>query len=112
MELEKKSLAEMVAEAVGAQIGNGTYKPGDKLPAEPELMKVFGVGRSSVREAMKLLANAGIVRVRQGAGTFVSEKRDRNGLRIDLADRTELDEVRKILDIRYCGESSRPQNRY
>ncbi|WP_059027276.1 FadR/GntR family transcriptional regulator [Gabonibacter massiliensis] len=99
--VDKKSLADRVAEEIKQKITEGTYGPGDKLPTEPELMKAFGVGRSSVREAVKLLVNTGIIRVRQGAGTFVAEPSDddRLGMRINAADRTELDEVRKILDI-------------
>lgn len=101
MIIQKKSLADMVAELLKQQIEEGVYKTGDKLPTEPELMKTFKVGRSSIREAVKLLVNMGIVQVRQGSGTFVAELSDVNGGYIDMrvADRTELDEVRKILDI-------------
>lgn len=101
MNLQRKSLADSVAETLKRQIADGVYRIGDKLPTEPELMKAFGVGRSSVREAVKLLVNTGIIRVRQGAGTFVVELSDDNdiGMRINAADRAELDEVRKILDI-------------
>ena len=101
MIIQKKSLADMVAEKLKQQITEKIYKNGDKLPTEPELMKTFGVGRSSVREAIKLLVNMGIVRVQQGAGTFVVEQSDNGDVNIKMrtADRTELDEVRKILDI-------------
>lgn len=63
---------------------------------------MFGVGRSSIREAVKMLVNMGLVEVKQGAGTFVVE-RPANESVIDAkmmqADRTELDEVRRILDM-------------
>ena len=83
------------------QIVEGVYTIGDKLPTEPELMKTFKVGRSSIREAVKLLVNMGVVQVRQGSGTFVAEASDdnRGSINMSIADRTELDEVRKILDI-------------
>lgn len=101
MIIQKKSLADMVAEQLRQQIMEGVYTIGDKLPTEPELMKTFKVGRSSIREAVKLLVNMGIVQVRQGAGTFVAEASDADGgsINMSIADRTELDEVRKILDI-------------
>ena len=101
MIIQKKSLADMVAEQLRQQITEGVYTIGDKLPTEPELMKTFKVGRSSIREAVKLLVNMGVVQVRQGAGTFVAEASDTNGgsINMNIADRTELDEVRKILDI-------------
>ena len=101
MIIQKKSLADMVAEQLKQQIAEKVYTIGDKLPSEPELMKSFKVGRSSVREAIKLLVNMGIVRVQQGAGTFVTEASDdnRGSINMSIADRTELNEVRKILDI-------------
>ncbi|MFS3021263.1 FadR/GntR family transcriptional regulator [Phocaeicola dorei] len=55
MIIQKKSLADMVAEQLRQQITEGVYTIGDKLPTEPELMKTFKVGRSSIREAVKLL---------------------------------------------------------
>ena len=99
--LSDLSLADRVAELLRQQIAEGVYKIGDKLPTEPELMKIFEVGRSSIREAVKLLVNMGVVRVQQGSGTFVAETSDANGgnINMSIADRTELDEVRKILDI-------------
>lgn len=101
MIIQKKSLADMVAEQLRQQIAEGVYTIGDKLPTEPELMKTFKVGRSSIREAVKLLVNMGVVQVRQGSGTFVAEASDdnRGSINMSIADRTELDEVRKILDI-------------
>ena len=101
MIIQKKSLADMIAETLKQRITEGTYRAGDKLPTEPELMKTFGVGRSSVREAVKLLVNMGVVRVQQGSGTFVAvpSNNDDVNIKMSTADRTELDEVRKILDI-------------
>ena len=101
MIIQKKSLADMIAETLKQQITEGTYRAGDKLPTEPELIKTFGVGRSSVREAVKLLVNMGVVRVQQGSGTFVAvpSNNDDVNIKMSTADRTELDEVRKILDI-------------
>ncbi|WP_317466973.1 FadR/GntR family transcriptional regulator [Bacteroides hominis] len=101
MIIQKKSLADMVAEQLRQQITEGVYAIGDKIPTEPELMKMFKVGRSSVREAVKLLVNMGVVQVRQGAGTFVAKAPDANGgdINMSIADRTELDEVRKLLDV-------------
>ena len=78
MIIQKKSLADMVAEQLKQQIVEGVYTIGDKLPTEPELMKTFKVGRSSIREAVKLLVNMGVVQVRQGSGTFVAEASDDN----------------------------------
>lgn len=102
MQIQKKSLAQNVSEQLAEQITSGKYSPGDKLPTEPELMKNFGVGRSSVREAIRILSNMGLINVRQGSGTFVSEQSVSNigvDLKMRSANRYELEEVRKTLEI-------------
>lgn len=71
--VENTSLPEAVAEQMMAMIADGQLKPGDRLPTESELMGQFGVGRSTVREAVKSLAMAGLIETRRRAGTFVSE---------------------------------------
>lgn len=48
-------------------------KPGDRLPTEPEFAAELGVGRSSVREGVQALQAMGIVDVRHGRGTYLSE---------------------------------------
>ncbi len=50
----------------------GELKPGDLLPAEPELMATYDVSRITVRKAMELLANENLIYKRRGKGTFVS----------------------------------------
>lgn len=102
MQIQKKSVAQSVGEQLEKLINSGKYSPGDKLPTEPQLMKIFGVGRSSIREAIRILSNIGIINVRQGAGTFVSEQSSSTigvDKKIRSADRRDLEEVRKILEI-------------
>ncbi len=48
-----------------------TNQPGTKLPSEPDLAKMFGVSRSTLREAMRTFEVQGLIRRRQGQGTFV-----------------------------------------
>ncbi|MEW6265386.1 MAG: GntR family transcriptional regulator [Thermodesulfobacteriota bacterium] len=48
-------------------------KPGDKLPSEMELAQQLKVGRNSVREAMKMLSSLGVIEIRRGLGTFISQ---------------------------------------
>lgn len=71
---EHKTLAEQAAEELIDLIRQGSYGPGDKLPTEAELSERLGVGRNTVREALRLLVSRNIVTIRQGAGTFISEK--------------------------------------
>ena len=46
-------------------------EPGDRLPSEPKLAKQMGVSRATLREAMRIFENQGIIHRRQGVGTFV-----------------------------------------
>ncbi len=68
------SKAEQAAEALLGWIVEERLLPGDRIPREEELEERLGVGRSTVREAVKLLASRNILEVRQGAGTFLSPK--------------------------------------
>jgi len=70
--VKQQRLADQVVDGIRALIAEETYKVGDRLPPEPELCEHFGVGRSTIREAMRVLGNRGLVRVRQGEGTFVA----------------------------------------
>jgi GntR family transcriptional repressor for pyruvate dehydrogenase complex len=54
-----------------AMIASGAVRPGDRLPPERELAEKFGVGRGTVREALRELAMLGLVESRHGAGTYV-----------------------------------------
>lgn len=56
---------------------SGSLKPGDKLPAERQLSEALGVGRSSLREALKTLTVLGLVEVRQGDGTYLRKGHSR-----------------------------------
>jgi len=67
-----EKLSDQVANKIRHDIDQHKYKTGEKIPAEPELMKLYNVGRSSIREAIKTLAMTGILKVQQGSGTFVN----------------------------------------
>jgi DNA-binding FadR family transcriptional regulator len=51
----------------------GGLKLGERLPSEPELMRLTGVGRSTAREAVRMIAGMQLVEVRVGHGTFVRD---------------------------------------
>jgi len=61
-----------IAEALVRFILDEGLAEGDKLPSETELAARLGVGRNTVREALKELAGRNIVRIRQGSGTYVA----------------------------------------
>lgn len=71
--VSRTTLSEQVALQIISMISAGKWKPGDKLPPETELCKELHVGRSTVREALKSLSFAGLLRMRAGEGTFVAQ---------------------------------------
>jgi len=86
-------------------IEEGVLKPGDKLPTEKELCEGFGVGRSSVREALQGLEYMGLIESRPGVGRFLSSDSDvllnseNWRLTLDQASVFELMEARRILEV-------------
>ena len=70
-QLRRAVLAEQAVAELQKQLTAGEWPVGERLPPEQQLAEQLGVGRSTVREALRALANAGWVESRQGAGTFV-----------------------------------------
>ncbi|MGC4234603.1 MAG: FadR/GntR family transcriptional regulator [Niabella sp.] len=107
--IQRKSLAQEVADLVKQQIQSGVFPVGTKLPTEPELMKSFSVGRSTIREAGKYLAQSGFVHVKQGLGTFVISQSGNYALddKIGNAGFAEVFEVRQLLELQIIEKSVR-----
>ncbi|RAJ08221.1 DNA-binding FadR family transcriptional regulator [Chitinophaga skermanii] len=98
---KRTKLADIVIEKLQQHISLGKWKVGEKIPAEPELMEQFAVGRSTIREAIKTLAQNGILRVQQGSGTFVNEpgvSSETLEQRLRRAAQQELNQVRILLE--------------
>lgn len=68
----KERLFQEIVERVRGQILSGELKTGDRIPAERELAQHFGMSRAAVREAIKSLAEKGLVEVHVGRGSFVA----------------------------------------
>ncbi|MBT9776799.1 FCD domain-containing protein [Clostridium sp. MCC353] len=92
-----RPLADQAADLILNYIIENDLEAGAKLPNEFELARQIGVGRSTVREAIKILVSRNIVEIRRGAGTYVSEGqgviedplgltfvKDKKGLALDL----------------------------
>jgi GntR family transcriptional regulator len=83
-ELDKSSpipLYHQLRTVLERQIERGDWKPNDRLPAEDDLSVRYEVSKITVREALKLMSAAGLVRREQGRGTFVSSPRLTQGPR-------------------------------
>lgn len=99
-----RKLPEQIADKLREMIIQEEMRTGSKLPAEAELMARFGVSRSTVREAVKILQTEHIVDIRQGQGTFLCAMpglaHDPLGLR--FADQEEL--IAQLLETRLLIE--------
>jgi len=95
-------LADSVAAELERLVGEGVYLPGEKLPPERTLAERFGVGRSSMREALRTLESRKILRTTHGVGIFVlGEKRaqfDSEFLGVEGYSLADLDEVRLAIE--------------
>lgn len=65
---------EQIKRYVVDRIADGTWKPGEAIPSETELVKEFGVARMTVSRALRELSAEHVLRRVQGAGTFVASR--------------------------------------
>lgn len=110
-------ISEKLARDLEQLLQDGVWRPGDQLPGERDLASRFGVSRSSVREALRILELHGWVEIRQGDGTRVASASESFGRRLrsrlhqeDFI--LELFEVRRILEpavAALAAERSHPQ---
>lgn len=70
----RRSASGIVIDAVKMQLTEGNYSVGDRIPNEFEIAESLEVSRGSVREAMKILSAMGVVEIRRGDGTYISDK--------------------------------------
>jgi GntR family transcriptional repressor for pyruvate dehydrogenase complex len=89
-----------VREQLEQAMARGDYHPGDRLPSERELADMFGVSRVSVREAIRSLEAVGMVEVRQGAGTMVTDPSRRAGRELSRWMKANRGEVLELLNVR------------
>lgn len=65
------TLQEKLYNELSSQIKSGKYKPGDKIPSEPQLVNIYKISRVTVRNAIQQLVDEGILIKKHGKGTFV-----------------------------------------
>ncbi len=71
--IKRLTATEEVSRRLIGLINSGHLKPGDRLPPERTLAAQLQVGRTTIREALKLLTLSGLLEARRGSGTFVRE---------------------------------------
>lgn len=71
--IQNKSMVDSVVSRLTSAIMSGELKPGMKIPTETDLVEAFGVGRNTVREAVRILVAYGILEVHRADGTYVCD---------------------------------------
>jgi len=100
--LQRTSLVDQAIDALRGQIASGAWPVGARIPTEPALVAELGIGRNSLREAIRALVHAGLLETRQGDGTYVRATSDLAGAvrrRISRAELLEVFEVRRALEV-------------
>ncbi|MEU6409304.1 FCD domain-containing protein [Microbispora sp. NPDC046933] len=99
--LHRSPLVDQAVESLREQITEGRWPVGTRLPGETTLATTLGVGRSTVREALRALAGAGLVQARQGAGVFVIATRPAEdwAARLRRAAVADVYEVRMLVEV-------------
>ncbi|PKM49971.1 MAG: FadR family transcriptional regulator [Firmicutes bacterium HGW-Firmicutes-7] len=101
-----KSIVDKIVDSITNAIINGELKPGDKIPTETELCESMGVGRNSVREAIKILDAYGVLHIKRAEGTFVNKEYNSKmlypilyGIILQQDSANQIIELRKVIDI-------------
>lgn len=71
--VKRSRIYERIVEQIEKLIAEGKVRPGEQLPTERELARTFLVSRASVREALRVLERSGVIKSKQGGGTFVRD---------------------------------------
>ena len=101
----KQSVANLVADALRKRIANGEFEPnGQKLPSEQRLAEEYGVGRSSIREALRTLQAEHAVRIEKGRGSFVLSPTAQTK-EVGKWYNTKTDSLADLLDVRLSLET-------
>jgi len=115
--IKRPSVVEEIIDIFKNKLINGEIKPGEKLPPESQLMAQLGIGRTALRESMKMLSALGVIEVRQGDGTYVVEGASSKSLDpmvfailLESGMSRELLELRTLLEIGYCQLAAEKAN--
>jgi len=104
--IKPKKVSSQIAEQIRSSILAGEFNPGDKLPPERELAEMFGVSRPSVREALNILAAAGLVESYQGGGTLVKSLVETTmGPPLSELIKAERERALDVIEVRKCMEA-------
>ncbi len=98
--IRQKTVVEQVMEQIKELIASGKYQPGDKLPTEHELAEKFGIGRSSIREAIKIFNYLGVLESKAAKGTFLSDRGNISAEALSWSILLGKDELQELIETR------------
>jgi GntR family transcriptional regulator, transcriptional repressor for pyruvate dehydrogenase complex len=98
--LVAERLSDRLAGLLGAQIGSGALRPGDRLPTEQQLALAHGVSRTVVREAVHQLKSRELVNSRQGSGVYVAAPPLNQALAFDPSVLESVQAVVHVVEVR------------
>jgi GntR family transcriptional repressor for pyruvate dehydrogenase complex len=114
--IARRKTYELVADRLVALIGDRSFQPGDQLPTERELTASFHVGRSSVREALRMLESQGVIRSVNGGAFVVADAayplNSSLRLLLTLDERTRLHDVIELRSILECEAAALAAERH
>lgn len=107
--IKRSSAVENIIGTFEQAIIRGDLKPGQRLPSEAELYEQLGVGRGTLREAMKKLEAMGVVKIQRGDGTYIVDKPSpvllnplMFAIMLEAGKGIELLELRALIEVGYC----------
>ena len=97
----RTGLVDQAIDQLREAVTQGVWPIGQRIPTEPELAKQLGVGRNTVREAVRALAHSGLLEVKQGDGTYVRATSEVSGAihRLCGTELREVLQVRRTLEV-------------
>jgi GntR family transcriptional regulator, transcriptional repressor for pyruvate dehydrogenase complex len=104
MKIRQTTVVEQVMEKIRELIVSGRYQVSDKLPTESELASMFGIGRSSIREAIKVFNYLGILESKTAKGTYVCNRTNISSEAISWSVFLGNDDVYDVLEMRESME--------
>lgn len=103
--VKQKTVVYQVVEQLKNLIVSGAMKPNDKFPSELKLAEMFGVGRSTIREVMKIFQYIGIVEVHNPKGTFLSDSSNISSESLEWAMLLGEKDVSEVVELRMVMET-------
>lgn len=100
--VRRSGLVQQATAALREQIATGQWPVGERIPTEPHLCDLIGVGRNTVREAVQALVHAGLLERRQGSGTYVIASSEVSGVlgqALSAAQHRDVSELRLALEV-------------